>query len=146
VKKTKALCEPGKCTGNLSGADVFIGVSQPNQITAEDVSHMAENPIIFALANPTPEIMPEEAKKGGAAIVATGRSDLENQINNALVFPGLFRGLLDNKIQKVTPEIKVAVAEAVASLVPNPTSINIIPSIFDQGLVPAVVKAIKKFK
>jgi malate dehydrogenase (oxaloacetate-decarboxylating) len=146
VKRSKALCEPGKCTMALPGADVFIGVSQPKQLTAEDVKGMAKDPIVFALANPTPEILPEDAKAGGAAVVATGRSDFANQINNALVFPGLFRGLLDNKIHKVTPEIKVAVAEAIATLVENPTEENIIPSIFDPELVSAITTAIKKFK
>lgn len=146
IGSSKALCEPGNCLGNLDGADVFIGVSQPNQLAANDVKKMATDPIVFALANPVPEIMPPEAKKGGAVVVATGRSDFPNQINNALVFPGLFRGLLDNKIRKVTPEIKVAVAKAIAGLIKNPTAENIIPSIFDPALVRAITAAIKKFK
>lgn len=146
IKKSQAYCESGKCRVNLVGADVFIGVSQPNQINASDVKKMAERPIVFALANPIPEIMPLEAKRGGAVVIATGRSDFENQINNALVFPGLFRGLLDHRIKKVTPQIKVAVAEAIASLVKNPTAENIIPSIFDPRLVPSISAAIKRFK
>lgn len=146
ISKTKALCEAGNCSRNIEGADVFIGVSQPRQLTKNDVKKMNKNAIIFALANPVPEIMPDEARQGGAAIIATGRSDFPNQINNALVFPGLFRGLLDYRIHKITPEIKVAVAEAIASLVSRPTSENIIPSIFDEELVPVIVKAINKFK
>lgn len=144
IAKTKALCEPGKCTNSLPGADVFIGVSQPKQLLAADVKNMAKHPIVFALANPVPEILPPQAKKGGAAVVATGRSDFSNQINNALVFPGLFRGLLDAKVTSITPEIKVAVAEAIADIVKKPTAENIIPSIFDKQIVPAIVKAVKK--
>lgn len=144
IKKTKALCEVGNCKGNIPFSDVFIGVSTPNQLTAKDVQGMHKKAIIFALANPDPEILPSEAKKGGAAVIATGRSDFPNQINNALVFPGLFRGLLDNKVSKVTPEIKVAVAEAIAALVPEPTPENIIPSIFDPKLVPAIAEAVKR--
>jgi malate dehydrogenase (oxaloacetate-decarboxylating) len=106
---------------------------------------MNSDAIVFALANPIPEIMPEEAKKGGAAVVATGRSDFPNQINNALVFPGLFRGLLDNNISTVTPEIKMAVAEILASLIEEPTSENIIPSIFDPKLVQQISASLKKF-
>jgi malate dehydrogenase (oxaloacetate-decarboxylating) len=143
ISKSVGLCEIGNCTKSLVSADVFIGVSKPNQITASDVKVMAKDPIIFALANPDPEILPEEAREGGAAVVATGRSDFDNQVNNALVFPGLFRGLLDNKVQKVTAEIKVAVAEAIASLVPEPTAQNIIPSIFEPKLVPVIASAIK---
>lgn len=144
--KTKSLCETGMCTNNLPGADVFIGVSKPDQLKVSDVKLMAARPIVFALANPVPEILPGEAKKGGAAVVATGRSDFENQINNALVFPGLFRGLLSSKIHQVTPQIKVAVAEAIAGIVKNPNATNIIPSIFDKRVVPAIVRAVKKNK
>lgn len=146
VSESHAACPLGPCNEVLDGADVLIGVSQPGQFRASDIKRMSDNPIIFALANPVPEIMPEEAKKGGAAVVATGRSDFPNQINNALVFPGLFRGLLDNRIKHVTKELKIAVAETLASLVENPTADNIIPSIFDERVVPAIVKAIKKFK
>jgi malate dehydrogenase (oxaloacetate-decarboxylating) len=144
ISKTKALCEVGKCQTNIPFADVFIGVSKPGQLSAKEVSQMNEGAIVFALANPDPEILPVEAKKGGAVVVATGRSDFPNQINNALVFPGLFRGLLDNKVTKVTPAIKVAVAEAIASLVRKPNAKNIIPSIFDPLLVPTIVEAVKK--
>jgi len=146
VSSSSASCSLGGCEQSLAGADVLIGVSQPNQFTAKGISTMNSDAIVFALANPIPEIMPEEAKKGGATVVATGRSDFPNQINNALVFPGLFRGLLDNNISKVTPEIKIAVAVALAAIIENPTAENIIPSIFDEKVVPAIVGAVSKFK
>jgi malate dehydrogenase (oxaloacetate-decarboxylating) len=145
VSKSTASCPIGGCEESVAGADILIGVSQPNQFTAEDIRTMNTDAIVFALANPVPEIMPEEAKKGGAKVVATGRSDFPNQLNNALVFPGLFRGLLDNDITTVTTEIKIAVAEAIASLVKNPTSENIIPSIFDENVVATIVDSIKQF-
>lgn len=149
--KTEALadslgsCPIGNCALALQGADVLIGVSQPGQFTAADIRQMNERPIVFALANPIPEIMPDEAEKGGAAVIATGRNDFPNQINNALVFPGLFRGLLDNHIRTVTNKIKLAVAETLAELIEKPTAENIIPSIFDERVVPAIVKAVSKF-
>lgn len=126
----------------LEGADIFIGVSRAGLVTAEMVKTMDKNPIIFALANPTPEIMPDEAKTAGAAIVATGRSDLPNQVNNALAFPGIFRGALDNNVTQITDEHKVAAAEAIASLIEQPSADNIIPSVFDDRLVPSVAKVI----
>lgn len=146
VIASTANCPFGSCSKAVIGADVLIGVSQPNQFKKEDIAVMAPKPIVFALANPVPEIMPEEAKKGGAFIIATGRSDFPNQINNALVFPGIFRGLLDNKIHKVTPEIKVAVAEAIAGIIKNPTAENIIPSIFNKNIVKEIVRAVSQFK
>jgi len=144
LKKSNASCPCASCTDALVGADVLIGVSKPDQFTAKDIRRMNPNPIIFALANPIPEITPEEARNGGAKIIATGRSDYPNQINNALVFPGLFRGLLDNNIRKVTPAIKISVAEAIAGMVANPTPENFMPSIFDSELVRNVVAAVKK--
>lgn len=126
----------------LDGADVFIGVSRGGLFGADDIRRMRENPIVFALANPVPEIMPDEARAGGAVVVATGRSDFPNQINNALVFPGLFRGLLDNAVAQVTVPIKMAVATALAGLVEAPTPDAIIPSIFDERVVPAVARAV----
>jgi malate dehydrogenase (oxaloacetate-decarboxylating) len=140
----KMLCSGGCCQDILCGTDVFIGVSKPNLLTAEDIKKMNKDAIVFALANPDPEITPAEAKKGGARIVATGRSDFPNQINNALVFPGLFRGLLDNKIHKITPEIKIAAAEAIAGLIKKPTSARIIPSIFNKKVVSTVALATAK--
>ncbi len=145
VEKSASPCQKGSCSLALKGADVLIGVSKPGQFTTSDIKTMSENPIVFAMANPIPEIMPDEAKKGGARVIATGRSDFPNQINNALVFPGLFRGLLDNGIQKVTMDIKVAVAEAIAGMVENPTAEKIIPSIFEKGLVPTIANALKGF-
>lgn len=126
----------------LQGADIFIGVSKAGLLTTEMVANMDKKPIIFALANPTPEIMPEEAKSAGAAIVATGRSDLPNQVNNALAFPGIFRGALDNNVGQITDEHKIAAAKALASLVENPDADNIIPSVFDDRLVPTIAKVI----
>jgi len=145
ISRSKIECVKGECRDALSGADVFIGVSQPKQLVVSDVKKMAARPIIFALANPVPEIMPSEAKKGGALVVATGRSDFPNQINNALVFPGLFRGLLDNRIHKITPELKIAVAEAIANIVKKPTSNFIIPSIFNKKVVTSIVTAISSY-
>jgi malate dehydrogenase (oxaloacetate-decarboxylating) len=145
VERSTSVCQIGACAESLEGVDILIGVSQPNQFTADDIRKMNADPVVFALANPVPEIMPEEAKKGGAKVVATGRSDFPNQINNALVFPGLFRGLLDNNIKKVTTEIKIAVAETLAGLVDNPTPENIIPSIFDKRVVQSIANTIKTF-
>ena len=126
----------------ITGADIFIGVSKPALLTPEMVKKMAKDPIIFALANPTPEIMPDLARKAGAAIVATGRSDFPNQVNNAIAFPGIFRGALDNGVKKITDAHKIAAAEAIASLVENPTADEIMPSPFDERIVPTVANTI----
>jgi len=126
----------------LMGADVFIGVSQAGIVTADMVKSMAKDPIIFALANPDPEILPEEAKNSGAAVVATGRSDFPNQVNNAIAFPGIFRGALDNGVTQITEAHKIAAAETIASLVESPTRETVIPSVFDERLVPAIAKVI----
>lgn len=142
--KGKLSCAAGNCIDILTGADIFIGVSRADLLKAADIKKMNKDAIVFALANPDPEILPAEAKKGGARIVATGRSDFPNQINNALVFPGLFRGLLDNKIHKITPEIKIAVSLAIAGLVTRPTPNRIIPSIFNKKIVPTVARAVWK--
>lgn len=127
----------------LTGADVFIGVSQPGLLTSKMVKSMNKNPVIFALANPTPEIMPDEAKAAGAVVVATGRSDFPNQVNNALAFPGIFRGALDNHVSKITDKHKIAAAEAIAGMVANPTEDQIIPSIFIPDLAATIAKLIK---
>lgn len=129
----------------LVGADVFVGVSKGGLLTAEHVKTMASDAIIFAMANPSPEIMPEEAFLGGAKIVATGRSDFPNQINNVLVFPGIFRGALDANIRQITEEMKLSVAVALASLVQTSTPEKIIPGPFDAGVVDVVAGAVKKF-
>lgn len=126
----------------MPSAHIFIGVSQAGVLTAKMVSSMQKDPIIFALANPVPEILPDEAKKAGAAIVATGRSDFPNQVNNALAFPGIFRGALDNRVSKITDDHKIAAAEALAALVENPTPDNIIPPVTDDRLVPTIAKVI----
>lgn len=137
---------PNNVEGNLQDAlleaDVFIGVSAGNILSAKDVKTMNINPVIFALANPQPEIMPEEAYIGGAAIVATGRSDYPNQVNNLLVFPGIFRGALDQRAKKITPEMKLAAAYALADCVINPTREEIIPSVFDAGIAEKVANAV----
>jgi malate dehydrogenase (oxaloacetate-decarboxylating) len=126
----------------LENADTFIGVSKAGLLTAEMIKKMDKNPIIFALANPIPEIMPDEAKEAGAIVVATGRSDFPNQVNNSLGFPGIFRGALDNGVSKITDDHKIAAAEALASLVSKPSSDKIIPSPFDPGVVEAVANSI----
>ena len=126
----------------IKGADVFIGVSKPKLLTPEMVQSMARDPIIFALANPTPEIMPNIAKAAGAAAIATGRSDFPNQVNNAIAFPGIFRGALDNGVERITDEHKIATAEVIASLVDNPSADEIIPSVFNERLVPEIARVI----
>ncbi|MFH1048639.1 MAG: malic enzyme-like NAD(P)-binding protein, partial [Patescibacteria group bacterium] len=130
----------------LINADVFIGVSAPKILTREMIRAMAKNPIIFALANPIGEITPEEAKKAGAKIIGAGRSDYPNQINNLLVFPGLFRGILDARVKEITDKTKIAAAYAIANLVPkNKLAPNyIIPSALDKRVAKAVAKAVKK--
>jgi malate dehydrogenase (oxaloacetate-decarboxylating) len=127
----------------IAGADIFIGVSKPGLLTPEMVAKMADNPIVFALANPVPEIMPDVAKEAGVAVIATGRSDFPNQVNNALAFPGIFRGALDNGVKKITDQHKIAAAEALAALVENPTADEVIPSPFDERVVSAVSAVIK---
>lgn len=133
----------GNLARALEGADIFIGVSAPGLLTPTMIKAMKKNAIIFAMANPTPEIMPNVAQKAGAAIVATGRSDLPNQVNNALAFPGVFRGALDNQVKRITDEHKIAAAEAIARLVKKPTAMQIVPSVFDPKVVPTVAQAIK---
>lgn len=132
----------GSLDDAIVGADIFIGVSKPGLLTPEMVAKMAEKPVVFALSNPTPEIMPDVAKNTGVAVIATGRSDFPNQVNNALAFPGIFRGALDNGVEKITDEHKIAAAEALASLVEAPTADEIIPSPFDERVVPAVARVI----
>ena len=138
---------PRSLTGGLrdalTGADVLIGVSGPGLATAADIKLMNKKAIVFALANPTPEIMPDEAKKGGAAVIGTGRSDFPNQINNSLAFPGIFRGALDNKVAKITEKHKVAAAKAIAGLVPKPTANKIVPDMFDKRVAKAVARVIR---
>lgn len=128
----------------MKGRDIFVGVSAPNIVTAEMVSTMADDAIVFAMANPTPEIMPDEAKKGGAKVVATGRSDFPNQINNVLVFPGVFRGAFDVRASDINEEMKIAASKAIAALISDEelSADNIIPKAFDKRVGPAVAKAV----
>lgn len=133
----------GTLQAALSGADAMVGLSAPNIVRPEDVERMAKKPIVFALANPVPEIMPQEAKRGGAFIVATGRSDFENQVNNALVFPGVFRGALDHGVKKITWAMKIRAAKALAALVRKPSRNSIIPSLFDRRVVKALASVIQ---
>lgn len=133
----------GSLDDAISDADIFIGVSKPGLLTPEMVAKMAKNPVVFALANPVPEIMPDIAKEAGVAVIATGRSDFPNQINNSLAFPGIFRGALDHSVKKITDEHKLAAAEALAALVDHPTADKVIPSPFDERVVPAVADVIR---
>ena len=144
------ITNKNKQRGNLKeiikDKDIFIGVSAPNLVTAEMVSTMAEKPIVFAMANPTPEIMPDVAKEGGAAVVATGRSDFPNQVNNVLVFPGIFRGALDVRATDITEEMKLAASRAIASLITE-EELNaeyIIPSPFDKRVCKVVAEEVGK--
>lgn len=134
--------QPGSLKDAILDADIFIGVSQPGLLTADMVKTMAPDPIIFALANPVPEIYPEEAKASGALVVATGRSDFPNQVNNALAFPGIFRGALDNQVNTITDTHKIKAAETIAAFVKNPTADEIIPSIFADKLAEAISQQI----
>lgn len=135
--------QDGTLADAVRGADVFLGVSQPGLLTSDMVRTMTTDPIIFAMANPVPEIMPDEAKAAGAAIVATGRSDFPNQVNNSLAFPGVFRGALDHGVKAITDQHKIAAAEAIAALVTEPTVDKIIPGPFDPGVVEAVASVIQ---
>jgi malate dehydrogenase (oxaloacetate-decarboxylating) len=126
----------------LVGADCFIGVSQGNLLNRNDIKTMATNAIVLAMANPIPEIMPDEAKAGGAAIVGTGRSDFANQVNNVLAFPGIFRGALNVKAKKITEAMKIAAAHALANMVTNPTEDNILPNPLDLSVAPIVAQAV----
>ena len=126
----------------VEDADVFIGVSRAGLLSKEMVASMANDPVIFALANPDPEIMPDDAKEAGAAVVATGRSDFPNQVNNAVAFPGIFRGALDNKVSAITDDHKIAAAEAIAKLIEEPSADEVIPNVFEDSLVDVVAKVI----
>lgn len=143
AERTNPRGVEGTLPGALSGADAFVGVSGPALLSKEGVARMSEGPIVFALSNPVPELMPEEATAAGAAVVGTGRSDFPNQINNALVFPGVFRGALDAGVRRITETMKLRAAEALASLVEAPSADHIIPDILDERVVPAVAGAIR---
>ncbi len=146
AKVTNRDKETGSLADVIKGKDVFIGVSAPGLVTADMVRTMADDAIVFAMANPTPEIMPDEAKAGGARIVATGRSDFPNQINNVLVFPGIFRGALDARARAITEPMKEAAARAIASIVTD-EELNeeyIIPDAFNEKVAKAVAEAVKE--
>lgn len=149
-KEIAKVTNKGKESGTLKEvlveADVFIGVSAPNMISAEDVSTMNKDAIIFAMANPTPEIMPEEAKRGGARVVATGRSDFPNQINNVLVFPGIFKGALAVRAREINDEMKLAAARALADLISTEelSEDNIIPKAFDKRVAEKVAQEVMR--
>lgn len=145
-KQEFAIEQEGTLADAVSNADVFIGLSAPGVLTTEMVRTMNADAIIFAMANPVPEIMPEEALAGGAAVVATGRSDFANQINNVLAFPGIFRGVLDVGARDITEEMKLAAAQAIAELIPEKKlkPEYIIPSAFDKKVMPAVAEAVKR--
>nr|WP_314637980.1 malic enzyme-like NAD(P)-binding protein [uncultured Oribacterium sp.] len=146
AEMTNQLMEKGSLSDVIKNADVFIGVSAPGTLNKDMVKSMAEKPIIFACANPIPEIFPEDAKEAGAAVVSTGRSDFPNQINNVLCFPGIFRGALDVRAKDINDEMKVAAAYAIAGLVSN-QELNaeyILPAAFDKRVKDAVAKAVSE--
>ena len=134
----------GSLTDALKNADIFIGVSQGNILKSKNIKMMSSNSIIFALANPVPEIILEEALKGGAKVYASGRSDLPNQINNVLVYPGIFKGVLESGAKQITDKMKIKAAEALAGIIKSPTANKIIPDPFDKRVVRAVSEAVKK--
>lgn len=141
---------PSKFTGTMKealiGADIFIGVSGPNLLTSQDIAKMNDKAIVFAMANPIPEISPEEAARGGALIIATGRSDFPNQINNALVFPGIFKGALATRTVQITDAIKLSAAKALAGLIKTPTKNKIVPKVMDKRAVNAIAAIFKEQK
>ena len=146
AEKTNREHLRGTLADAMRGRDVFIGVSAPGIVSAEMVASMNDDAIVFAMANPVPEIMPEEAKKGGARVVATGRSDFPNQINNVLVFPGIFRGALDARADDISEEMKIAAARAIAAIVRDDelSEDYIIPDAFNKAVVQSVAEAVKE--
>ncbi len=145
ILSKSSLDEKGDIHNALKNADIFIGVSKPGVIDKTDIKNMNSDAIVFAMANPTPEIFPDEAKAGGARIVATGRSDFANQVNNVVAFPGLFAGLFAIQARSITPEIFMIVADAIANSIKNPSEENIIPSPLDKSVAENVKKAVIKY-
>ncbi|MBX2866387.1 NADP-dependent malic enzyme [Candidatus Kaiserbacteria bacterium] len=147
-KELAKVTNPNGLSGGLNtaveDADVLIGVSGPGKIAQMHVEKMADDAIVFALANPVPEIFPDDAKRAGAKVVATGRSDYPNQVNNALAFPGIFRGALDAEVRDITDDMKIRAAKAIASMVKKPIAAKIIPSVMTKGLSAKVAKAVKQ--
>ncbi|RPI39957.1 MAG: NADP-dependent malic enzyme [Methanoregulaceae archaeon] len=142
AEETNRKALAGSLADAMAGADVFIGVSAPGVVNEEMVRSMNKDPVVFAMANPVPEIWPDAAKRAGAAIVGTGRSDFPNQINNVLAFPGIFRGALDARATRITDEMKIAAAHAIAEYVPRPQRDHILPNILDKEVTKAVAKAV----
>ncbi len=145
VEVTNLSGETGSLADALKNTDIFVGVSAPGIVTKEMAASMNKDSILFAMANPVPEIMPDLAKEAGARIVGTGRSDFPNQINNVVAFPGIFKGALEGRASQITEEMKLAAANAIADLVPNDelNENNIMPEAFDPKVVQAVAEAVK---
>ena len=143
ARVTNPEAQQGDLRDALRGADVFIGVSRGNLLVADDIRSMAKDPIVFAMANPTPEIDPEEARAGGAVIVGTGRSDYPNQVNNVLAFPGLFRGALEARARKFNAAMKLAAVSAIVDCVQEPTPGRILPAPFNRSVAPQVAAAVR---
>lgn len=146
LAKSTGIARAGDLSSAIQGANIFIGLSKPGILTKDMIKSMASNPIIFALANPTPEIMPEDAKEAGAFIIATGRSDFPNQVNNSLVFPGAFRGMLDAGIPQFKIKMFTAIAIALANHVTSLSTEKILPTMFDKGVVELVSDTISKYR
>ena len=146
VKRTNLAHETGSLADALKGADIFVGVSAPGIVTEEMVASMNSDAILFAMANPVPEIMPDLAKKAGARVVGTGRSDFPNQVNNVVAFPGIFRGALEGHAKQITDKMKLAAANAIAALVSDEdlNENNIMPEAFDPRVADVVADAVKK--
>ena len=144
AKITNKGCVKGSLSDAMKGADIFIGVSKPGIVTKEMIKSMAENPIVFAMANPVPEIMPNEATEAGAAVAGTGRSDFPNQVNNVLVFPGFFKGLLRVRAVKVVDSMKIQAAMAIAGIIDEKElkSTYVLPEVFDERVADAVANAV----
>ena len=146
VKRTNLAHETGSLADALKGADIFVGVSAPGIVTEEMVASMNSDAILFAMANPVPEIMPDLAKKAGARVVGTGRSDFPNQVHNVVAFPGIFRGALEGHAKQITDKMKLAAANAIAALVSDEelNENNIMPEAFDPRVADVVADAVKK--
>ena len=142
AEETNRRALAGSLANAMAGADVFIGVSAPGVVNAEMIRSMNPDPIVFAMANPVPEIWPDQAKQAGAGIVGTGRSDFPNQINNVLAFPGIFRGALDARATRITDDMKIAAAHAIADYLPRPQRERILPNILDKEVTKTVAKAV----
>lgn len=147
TEETNLAHQTGTLADAMKGADIFIGVSAPGIVSEEMVASMNQDAILFAMANPVPEIMPDAAKRAGARIIGTGRSDFPNQVNNVLIFPGIFKGALEGRAAAITEEMKLAAAEAIAGLIPEEerSEVNILPEAFDPRLADTVSQAVKKF-